>query len=108
MWRVDLPRLEVVVGVIKSSPIGLQRLRTQNCVVHYAFHAVPISRVARTPQQITGQLEVGVRATRRFKAAMALAQAGGHFFTVWAAEGLIRAPAAAGKTLLRQHANGIL
>src|SRR6202021_215700 len=101
--RIDLASLEVIVRVVEGAPVGLQRLRTQNGVVHNALHTIAIARVVGHAEQVGRQLEGRVRATRRFKAAVALTKADGNIRTVRRTQHFIWPPASCRKTLLREH-----
>src|ERR1700687_879174 len=99
MIRVNFLSLEVVVGVIKRSAVGLQRLGSQNGVVHHAFHTVAVPRLLSHTQQVAGQLEVSVRAAWRFKTAVAVREAGIDVVTIGSTKALIGSPASGRETL---------
>jgi hypothetical protein len=105
---VDFMPLEIVIGIIKSSSVGHERLCSQHRVVHDPLHTVSVAGVAGHAQQVARQLEMRVRATGSFKTAMAFGQAGVHVWTVRSAQRLIGPPAPSGKALLREHRKSIL
>src|SRR5260370_42647296 len=100
---VDFASAEAVVGVIESTTVGQQRLGAQHRVVHYAFHAVAVSRVAHSAKQVARQFKVGIGAAGRLKAAVRGRQAGGELSTVWPTKRLVRPPASRREALRRQH-----
>src|ERR1700693_1425974 len=105
--RIDLASLEVIVRVVEGAPVGLQRLRTQNGVVHYALHTIAIARVVGHAEQVARQLEVRVRATRCLKATVALSKADGNIRTVRRTQHFIWPPASYSKTLTREHLKSV-
>src|SRR5664279_1689403 len=51
---VELAALEIDVGVVKGATVGLQRLGAKDGVVHHAFHAVAIPRIAGDTHEVAG------------------------------------------------------
>src|ERR1700723_292271 len=105
--RIDLASLEVIVRVVEGAPVGLQRLRTQNGVVHHALHTIAIARVVGHAQQVARQLEVRIGAAWCLKAAVALSKAEGNIRTVRRTQHFIWPPASCRKTLLREHLKSV-
>ncbi len=99
--------VELVIGVVKSLAVILQRLGTEYRVVHYAFHAVTVAGITRNAKQVAGQLEVGVAAAWSFEAGVGVAEACKDVAAARRAQLLVGSPASRGKTLLEQHGDGI-
>ncbi len=103
MIAIHLLPFEVVVRVIKTAPVALHRLRTQNRVVHHALHTVSVARIAGHAHQVTRQFEVGVRAARRFKRVMGIRQAGFDVVAPRRSQQFIRPPSSRCEALRDQH-----
>ena len=101
MVGINFASLEVAVGVIERSAVGLQRLRSENGVVHHALHAVAVARLARYTQQLARQLEMRVGAAGSFKTAVRVGQAGVDVITIGRPKQLVRSPAAGREALCR-------
>ena len=104
---VDLPALEVAVGIVERSSIRLGGQCPQDRVVHDPLHAISVTGLSRDSQQIPRQLEVGISAAGSFKAVMALCEAREQVVTAGRLQRLVGAPASGRVTLLGQQIKAV-
>src|ERR1700726_4779726 len=104
---MNLSASVVVVGIIERSSVRENRPGAADGVVQYALHAVAVAGILRDAQQIAGDFEVTVGATRSFKARMSLAQTCVETAGSGNDEGFIGAPSACGVALVLHHAKAV-
>ena len=99
--------MAVVVGIIETSAVGLNRFRAGDGVVQHLFHAVPVTRVLRQAKQISGYLELTVRAARGLETGARFFQACGKQPFAWDDERLVGSPASGGIALFLDHSKTV-
>ena len=107
MGRIDLPRREIVVGVVERASVGVHWLCTQYRVVHDTLHAVPVAGVAGYSQEVSGEFEVRIGAARCFERVVCRGQTSIELSAVGSNELLAGTPASCRIALCGQHVEGV-